>query len=143
MLILTFDSFYFLFLKLFGFIKKIWLVNQKKKFQRYASNNLHKPPKCAPCQDIFLNIPQFNTLLYSYIHCNNFVFRGVVVFHKGIHQLLYFLILIQEHGLVLKACSRISSMFPWLDQVIFLLLVNETQFQLVNKSVSFFSFMSI
>ena len=91
------------------------MTSQQKKtlnFQIYASNNLHKPPKCAPCQYIFLNIPQFNTLLYSYIHCNNFVFRGVVVFHKGIHHFLYFLVLIQEHGLVLKACSIVSSMFP-------------------------------
>ena len=81
-------------------------------FQRYASNNLHKTYKCAPWQDIFLNIPQVNTLLYSSIHYDNLVFRGVVFFHKEIHHLLYFLVLIQEHGIVLKACSIISSMFP-------------------------------
>ena len=112
MLIFIYD--YFDFLRYLVLQEK--MTSQQKKtlhFQKYASNNLYKTHKCAPCQDIFLNIPQVNTLLYSSIHCNNLVFRGdVVVFHKGIHHLLYFLVLIQERGLVLKACSIISSMFP-------------------------------
>ena len=82
MLISTCDYFHFLSsLVLQG---KNDSPTKKLNFQRYASNNLHKPDKCAPCQDIFLNIPQVNNLLYSSIHCNNLFFRGVVVFHKEI-----------------------------------------------------------
>ena len=76
MLILTCDYFYFSFLR-YLVLSRENLTNQQKikKFQRYVSNNLHKRDKCALCQDIFLNIPQVNTLLYSSIHCSNLVIQ--------------------------------------------------------------------